>query len=446
MNLRTSTARLSFQWLIIPLLGLAQAASAATPDYWQCWNRVGGEWNFGRVPSACDASAFINEAEAKNRYSPLVFNDLVSNRTAERQRYMQTTYTFLRDASRYYLLQRNPNATTQEQAAWQRAVFAMTHQETFWSHYRLATDQRLKMIRGDYGHGHGMFQVDDRYHYTALNQAKGADWAKHFLYAMDIYYAEWQRAASAWCVSSPTNWLARTRSAYSAYNGGSGNICRWTNSGSVWVANDTGLLDKYNAQAWLSHVSNTSAAAPRDVPCLLNGGVNCGGTSTPTSASGVVNTSGSNLTIRTGPGTNYAADGYAAHNTTVSLQCQTTGTWINGSVSNTNLWSRIANGKFLSNAFLNTNGVTPPACTFPTGIINTGGGVLNIRSAPNTTSSIVGTVSHGTTVTVYCQQIGTTVTGTYGTSNLWNRIADGQFVSDAYVNTGSDSRIAPICY
>lgn len=37
------------------------------------------------------------------------------------------------------------------------------------------------------------------------------------------------------------------------------------------------------------------------------------------------------------------------------------------------------------------------------------------------------------------------MTGPYGTSNLWDNIANGQFVSDAYVKTGSDGYIATRC-
>jgi hypothetical protein len=37
------------------------------------------------------------------------------------------------------------------------------------------------------------------------------------------------------------------------------------------------------------------------------------------------------------------------------------------------------------------------------------------------------------------------VSGPYGTSNIWDNIANGEFVADAYVNTGSDGRIASRC-
>lgn len=83
--------------------------------------------------------------------------------------------------------------------------------------------------------------------------------------------------------------------------------------------------------------------------------------------------------------------------------------------------------------------------TNPTGTVNTAGADLNVRSGPGTGYEVTGQVADGAKVTIYCQQTGTSVTGTYGTSNLWDKIGEGQFISDAYVYTGSDGRVAPDC-
>ncbi len=82
-----------------------------------------------------------------------------------------------------------------------------------------------------------------------------------------------------------------------------------------------------------------------------------------------------------------------------------------------------------------------------TGTVHTdSGAAVNVRSAPNTSSSIVGSVSDGTSVTIDCQIIGQQVTGKYGTSTLWDHIpAKGGYVSDTYVYTGSDGWVAPQC-
>lgn len=84
--------------------------------------------------------------------------------------------------------------------------------------------------------------------------------------------------------------------------------------------------------------------------------------------------------------------------------------------------------------------------TNATGTVNTVSGVsLNVRARPTTESAIVGSVADGQRVTIYCQTRGQTITGTYGTSSLWNRIGTGRFIPDAYTYTGSDDRVAPNC-
>ncbi|MGN9802736.1 peptidoglycan DD-metalloendopeptidase family protein [Micromonospora sp. L32] len=75
------------------------------------------------------------------------------------------------------------------------------------------------------------------------------------------------------------------------------------------------------------------------------------------------------------------------------------------------------------------------------GTVNTAGADLTVRSGPGTGYSAVGSVADGASVTIYCQTTGTTVTGTYGTSSIWDRIGSGRFISDAYVYTGYDGWI-----
>jgi hypothetical protein len=78
------------------------------------------------------------------------------------------------------------------------------------------------------------------------------------------------------------------------------------------------------------------------------------------------------------------------------------------------------------------------------GTVNTSGAPLTVRSTPSTSGTAVGSVADGAHVTISCQKNGSSVTGTYGTTSLWDFIGTG-YVSDAYVNTGSDGQVAPSC-
>lgn len=84
---------------------------------------------------------------------------------------------------------------------------------------------------------------------------------------------------------------------------------------------------------------------------------------------------------------------------------------------------------------------------FTQGIIDTNdsGTTLNKRSGPGTGYAVVGTVADGATVTVSCSRNGTTHTGRYGSTALWNRLSDGTWVSDAYMWTGVNGPVNGYC-
>ncbi|MGW0632017.1 SH3 domain-containing protein [Streptomyces sp. NPDC002758] len=70
---------------------------------------------------------------------------------------------------------------------------------------------------------------------------------------------------------------------------------------------------------------------------------------------------------------------------------------------------------------------------------------LNVRNGPGTTYGVVRVLPEGARVPIYCQTPGSTVTGPYGTSKIWDNIDNGEYVSDAYVRTGSDGYVADRC-
>ncbi|GAA3006032.1 peptidase M23 [Streptomyces fulvorobeus] len=80
------------------------------------------------------------------------------------------------------------------------------------------------------------------------------------------------------------------------------------------------------------------------------------------------------------------------------------------------------------------------------GIIDAnGGGSVNKRTGPGAGYALSGSVADGATVTVSCSANGTSHTGRYGTTGLWNRLSDGTWVSDAYMWTGVNGTINGYC-
>ncbi|UJR84826.1 M23 family metallopeptidase [Sandaracinus amylolyticus] len=78
------------------------------------------------------------------------------------------------------------------------------------------------------------------------------------------------------------------------------------------------------------------------------------------------------------------------------------------------------------------------------GRVNTSGAALTVRAGASSTTRAVGSVADGSTVRIQCQVRGQSITGTYGTSTLWDYIGTG-YVADAYISTGSDGQVAPTC-
>lgn len=90
---------------------------------------------------------------------------------------------------------------------------------------------------------------------------------------------------------------------------------------------------------------------------------------------------------------------------------------------------------------LGTSGVAFAA----SGTVNTAGSPLTVRAAPGTSFDAWTSIDDGTAITITCQTPGSSVTGTYGTSSIWDMLPGGGFVSDAYVNTGSDGYVEHRC-
>jgi LasA protease len=83
---------------------------------------------------------------------------------------------------------------------------------------------------------------------------------------------------------------------------------------------------------------------------------------------------------------------------------------------------------------------------FTQGVMDTnGGGVVNKRTGPGTGYALAGTVADGATVNISCSANGTSHTGRWGTTSLWNRLTDGTWVTDAFMWTGMAGPVNGYC-
>jgi hypothetical protein len=83
------------------------------------------------------------------------------------------------------------------------------------------------------------------------------------------------------------------------------------------------------------------------------------------------------------------------------------------------------------------------------GVAATGGPVVNARSWTSTRDSIVRTFPNGWKLTIFCQQTGDWVYGRWGWTNVWDYVGQQgdtpRFVSDGFVNTGTNGFVAGSC-
>lgn len=93
-------------------------------------------------------------------------------------------------------------------------------------------------------------------------------------------------------------------------------------------------------------------------------------------------------------------------------------------------WSKIGEGKWVSSQYLATTKPSQPAQTSTVMKVKTNGANLNVRQQPSTSAKVVGSLANGTTVTVLSQ------------SNGWAQIDKG-YVSASYLVSTTTNTPAP---
>ncbi|MCM6778939.1 peptidoglycan DD-metalloendopeptidase family protein [Nocardia sp. CDC159] len=72
-------------------------------------------------------------------------------------------------------------------------------------------------------------------------------------------------------------------------------------------------------------------------------------------------------------------------------------------------------------------------------------GTVNLYSGPGLKFSITGTARNGDVVRITCTARGDVVAGKWGNTDLWNKLDSGKWISDGFVDTGSNDPVAPTC-
>jgi uncharacterized protein YraI len=133
--------------------------------------------------------------------------------------------------------------------------------------------------------------------------------------------------------------------------------------------------------------------------------------------------------------------------TPVAIACQVHGQLINqGSTRVTDMWDRLSDGTYVSDAWIRRTGPVPPCGSAPAGAartaavpagtagtVSSGAIPLKARTGPAHGNPLVSAYPSGTALTLVCQLPGQPVAGDVRTTNRWDRLGNGSYVSDAYV-------------
>jgi uncharacterized protein YraI len=163
------------------------------------------------------------------------------------------------------------------------------------------------------------------------------------------------------------------------------------------------------------------------------------------------------LKVRSAPSLDSDVVGSLRNGDRVTAVCGVSGQTVRGSVRTTDVWDRLADGTYITDAYVwSTRGIprcatrTPQAQTvktkpitttkttatsYRTGTVRSADGKVNIRTGPSTSAPVKRTVLSGTKVQGVCGVVGTLVNGTVRSTTQWNRLTDGSYISHAYVVT-----------
>ena len=148
-------------------------------------------------------------------------------------------------------------------------------------------------------------------------------------------------------------------------------------------------------------------------------------------------TSSANLNGRSGPKTSTPIVRTYAPGATVGVVCQTAGT----KIGTTSVWNKLTDGNYLSDYYVSTPSNTSysaplPRCSYPSQVTIP---TLNKRTGPGASYAISGTLRAGALGWVTCQRSGSKV----GTTSVWDKLDDGNYVTDFYLATSSKTTYTP---
>lgn len=153
-------------------------------------------------------------------------------------------YIALSELSQWYYLRNEPKATEHEVYVFKNAVFAKIEQEKLWKEH-FSWDREHQVI-SDKNKKPGMMK---RFDFIDLNDRTSWLFVQKFIDGMEGYYYHWRKAVFSACVPKG-DVVARARSAFSSYQGGEDQACRWSDSYQLSAKIDVDFFKNFKQKSW----------------------------------------------------------------------------------------------------------------------------------------------------------------------------------------------------
>lgn len=199
--------------------------------------------------------------------------------------------------------------------------------------------------------------------------------------------------------------------------------CLRNGSGLITLVHDNGFSSSYYHLENLTNLSNGAAVSKGTYLGKIGMGLPCGGSTT-----------GPHVHFALKQGSNKTpADG------------KVIGGWLfrEGSAPYQGYASRNGNRVNVGGELYNFGGGN----SLPSGVITpkNGDSYVNLRQSPSLSATITGSLQKGETASIICSAQGDWVDGVWGRTRLWNRLTAGSWISDGFIDTGSNQAVAPPC-
>ncbi len=150
----------------------------------------------------------------------------------------------------------------------------------------------------------------------------------------------------------------------------------------------------------------------------------------------------------TGPGNSYPAGPTHPANSPIWIVCYVNGQSITGPYGTESVWDLGDDGYYYADAWLWTGSNSPvvPQCDLKTvTVVSQATGGDSGHTGPSNSYAAGPTHAAGSAIQIACYVTGESITGPYGTENIWDLGTDGYYYADAWLWTGSNGPVVPAC-